>query len=44
MKKKKKKQSRKQQDTQIEKMLERMAAYKLTGKRPIGEKPPGAKK
>jgi hypothetical protein len=31
---KKKKCSRKQQDTRIEKMLERMAAYRLTGKKP----------
>lgn len=31
---KKKKRSRKQTETQIEKMLERMAAYRLTGKKP----------
>jgi hypothetical protein len=43
-KKRKKNPSLKQQDTKIEKMIERMDAYRVTGKRPIGEKPPGAKK
>ena len=46
MRKKKKKcrRSKKQSDTQIEKMIERMDAFGITGKRPLGTKPPGARK
>jgi hypothetical protein len=42
--KKRKRPSRKQIATGISKMLERMDAFRLTGKRPVGTKPTGAQK